>query len=259
MAAGPVGILASGITSDAVAGYQKTRNANPLRSANLPTIDPSEPLALADWLICFEAALPLDHSFILWWAKHPSYLPNNQPPPISIYKAIMKIPPRNAVTPNIQADFGTWTAIFNELNHTVCSCLITLVQWQADPELRGLVTGPAGFQTTKSGADFLRHLVDAANVLNPSVQKALGFDWAQIEYEAYRRTLGQPADVTVFRDTSSSAAVLGHLTRVLTNYESVPSHYAAAPSVFITTILQIIMGDVPALHAWLPVHGDAHA
>ena len=44
MAAGPVGILASGITSDAIAGYQKTRNANPLRSANLPTIDPSEPL-----------------------------------------------------------------------------------------------------------------------------------------------------------------------------------------------------------------------
>ena len=97
MAAGPVGILASGITFDAVAGYQKTRNANPLRSANLPTIDPSEPLALADWLICFEAALPLDHSFILWWAKHPLYLPNNQPPPISIYKTIMKIPTRNAV------------------------------------------------------------------------------------------------------------------------------------------------------------------
>ena len=160
MAAGPVGILASGITFDAVAGYQKTRNANPLRSANLPTIDPSEPLALADWLICFEAALPLDHSFILWWAKHPSYLPNNQPPPIAIYKSIMKIPPRNAVTPDIQADFGTWTNIFNELNHTVCSCLITLVQWQADPELRGLVTGPAGFQMSCNVClGVLRHAV----------------------------------------------------------------------------------------------------
>ena len=109
-----------------------------------------------------------------------------------IYKQIMKNPPRNAVTPDIAADYGTWLDIFHELNHTVCSWLITLVLWQADPELRGLVTGPAGFQTTKSGADFLRHLLDAANVLNPSVQKALGFDWAQIELEAYRAPWGRP-------------------------------------------------------------------
>ena len=179
-------------------------------------LDPTERLAISDWLISFRAAAgaafteffedvqlggaaeTLDEFRAQLRARHPAR------------SAEIDAIPDDEMLEQCAATLET--ALAND--RQIRDWLINNVAWQKCPELKRRIRGsgapddPGFAKDDKGGTRFYNWLLERGGVAAPEVQKSLTADWATLFAEAHLSKMGKGRTIQIFSDVTSCDAVI---------------------------------------------------
>jgi hypothetical protein len=237
-------MAAFGFGSRPHAGTGSAHTSRKLQS-KLDTLDPTNRLAINDWLISFRGAAGPDLR-VLFDGKHDS---------------VQTLDDFRSVRPNfagysdstLQPTFDDFVNRYSLLNDQLSSWLVQYVHWKREPELARLIRGndsSPGWAELGDGVAMYNWLKSHASTKASDVQTKLTCDWAVLFSEAHARMAGHAAKICVFDDVTSCDAVIEKLHQVHDNYELVPEQHAQPATVFLKVALQLIGDEVPPLAEW---------
>ena len=216
--------------------------------ATLPTLDPTDRLAISDWLVNFTAAAGTDFE-LLWRAG------DEWEPTVALWRiATQHLDATRYPRDDIIESYAQWLDVYSTMSQTAFGWIINAVKWTADPALRFAVTGTPGvhdgFDAKKDGRGLFLWLRERGSVSSADVQDQLIVEWSHVHAESHATSTGRTRSLTVFDDVSSSDAVIAQLHRLRVNYESVPSQASQPPINFIKAVTTLLGEDVSPLRSW---------
>jgi hypothetical protein len=212
---------------------------------NIKTLDPTNKLAIKDWLIALKAATS--------WPFAKCFAPR-----------VLRADFRNACgfvgehydkysVDDYDALFDQYENRELELETALFGFIVGHCEWQKEPELALKIRGTAdkpGWEATQDGRALLDWLTQHGSYDDHNVQQLLLADWANIFFESQRTAANAPRTIIVFDQTASAEDVCDRLAFLLENYEKVASNRASPPSQFISALTTLISEDVEQMKQW---------